>query len=95
MSNIGPIVKRLSCLSANFMLISDQMVKALFNNKPCFFEEPRWQEFMRPIIGDHNSPSERSKMVLSLYIIIRRIPSLFKDITNTLSGDVGIEPLYT
>ncbi|KAF2096710.1 hypothetical protein NA57DRAFT_58607 [Rhizodiscina lignyota] len=69
------------------------MVKALLIDEACFLERPEWAEFMRSMMDDNNSPPERTKIVLSLYLLISRVPRLFKDIGSSYYNDTDMDPV--
>jgi hypothetical protein len=64
------------------------MTECLLNGERCFLEQQAWQDVMKSVIKEEESPiSDRSEIVLSLLMLKCRIPGFSYEVTHTICVD--------
>jgi hypothetical protein len=58
------------------------VTEALLKNERCFLELNAWQDVSRSMIINSDSITERSEIVVSLMMLMSRLPGIFKDVTD-------------
>ena len=64
----------------------------MLNNDECFFEQDGWHNVFRSVVSDTRSLSYSSSIIVSLWITISPIPSLFKDVQNAVCMSKDTDP---
>lgn len=54
------------------------------NDIPCFLEQDKWQDVFRFVVAETETLSDTSGILVSLWTIICRIPSLYKDVQTVI-----------
>jgi Fungal specific transcription factor domain len=93
MAHAGPIV-RLPQILRILVTLSNatlQMTESLLNNEACFLEANEWREVYLSVVDKSLLINDRSEIAINIYLLLSKLPRLFRDVTNVICNEKPVE----